>query len=392
MAACFTYLMTISLANCRNLFPHSRDQIYLNHAAISPFSTRVVDSLNTFIQQRHLTEIENYFSFQPIVEQTRQYLANLLHTHPERIAFSPNTSSGLNLLAGLPWKKGDRILLNRLEFPSNVYPFENLRSRGVEIDYVQPRQNYLDLNDFEAAFTPQTRLVSVSQVQFLTGQRIDLQHLAKLCKAHHAWLSVDGIQALGATDLDVVTTGVDFVACGGHKWLMGPTGNGFIYISEALQHQLRPLATGWLSVLNEWDLLDYDLSLRPDARRFETGTLNFMGIAGLNAALKTFAEIGIKTIEHQILSLTDYLHQACRELGLSVLTPAAASERLGIVTVQLASDKAQHFYQQLRQAQIETSLRENRYLRFSPHFYNTHVELEHLIDSLKRLLSGSTQV
>ena len=144
------------------------------------------------------------------------------------------------------------------------------------------------------------------------------------------------------------------------------------------------MAAGWLSVVNEWHLLDYDLSFREDARRFETGTLNFMGIAGLHAALGVFEEIGIRTIENQILALTAFLHQACTELGLKLLTPV--EERLGIVTVELDTQQAQAIHQALGQKRIETSLRENRYLRFSPHFYNTQNELEQVVAHLKTLL------
>ncbi|PIQ24931.1 aminotransferase [bacterium (Candidatus Blackallbacteria) CG17_big_fil_post_rev_8_21_14_2_50_48_46] len=371
----------------RELFPHTQTQIYLNHAAISPFSTRVVETLNEYIAQRHLTEIENYFSFQPKLQEARERLARLLHTHADRIAFSQNTSGGFNILAAsFPWQPGDRILLNRLEFPANVYPFENLRHLGVEIDYVTPRGHYLALEDFAAAMTPRTRLLSVSQVQFLSGQRINLEGLSELCHAHGTWLSVDSIQALGATDLNVETLGIDFVSCGGHKWLMGPAGAGFLYISKRLQAELKPVFAGWLSVENEWDLLDYELKFRGDACRFETGTLNFLGIAGLHAALGLFEEIGMHTIETHILFLTAWLRDACEDLGLKVITPAHSSERLGILTLDLPPAQATHLYEILTQNKVECSLREERYLRFSPHFYNTQTELERVLEILKAAL------
>jgi cysteine desulfurase / selenocysteine lyase len=373
----------------RTYFPHTAEQIYLNHAAISPFSTQVVAALNRYIEQRHLTEIENYFSFQSVLQATRERLAALLQTSSERIAFTANTSSGLATLAtGLSWQAGDRILLNALEFPSNVYPFENLRRLGVEIDYVQPRGHYLDLEDFAVALTSRTRLLSISQVQFLTGQRMPLQALGQLCKQNKTWLSVDGIQALGATGLLVEAWGVDFVSSGSHKWLMGPAGAGFIYVSESLQAQMQPAQAGWLSVNDEWNLLDYQLDFRADARCFETGTLNFIGIAGLHAALGVFAEAGLAQIESHILSLTTYLQQACQELGLNSITPENASERLGIFTLFLEPELAASLHATLTAARIETSLREGRYLRFSPHFYNTQAELERVVELLSTALKG----
>jgi cysteine desulfurase/selenocysteine lyase len=371
----------------RAYFPHTAEQIYLNHAAISPFSVPVVKALHGYIEQRHLTEIENYYSFQPVLQATRERLGALLHTSSERIAFSPNTSSGLAVLAtGLSWQPGDRILLNALEFPSNVYPFENLRRLGVEIDYVQPRNHYLALEDFEAALTPRTRLLSISQVQFLTGQRMPLRALGQLCKQNQTWLSVDGIQALGATSLPVEELGIDFVASGSHKWLMGPAGAGFIYVSERLQAQMHPAIAGWLSVTDEWNLLDYQLNFRADARCFETGTLNFMGIAGLHAALGVFAEAGFDQIEAHILSLTGYLQAAGQELGLSCITPADPAERLGILTFELEPERAAALHAGLTAARIESSLREGRYLRFSPHFYNTQAELAQVVALIRQQL------
>lgn len=375
------------LENFRCFFPHVQDQIYLNHAAISPFSTQVVTALYQYIEQRHRTNIENYSTFQPILQQTRERLAQILHTQADRIAFCANTSSALNILAtGLPWKAGDRILLNRLEFPANVYPFENLRSLGVAIDYVEPRGYYLHLEDFANALTPHTRLLSISQVQFLTGQHMDLAALGALCRHNGTWLSVDGIQALGATTLDVENLGIDFVASGSHKWLMGPTGVGFLYISRRLQDVLRPVYAGWLSVENAWDLLDYTLQFRSDARRFETGTLNFMGIAGLHAALELLLKADIQAVETQIRMLTDWLYNACVDLGLQVITPAAKAERLGILTVEFPQGQAQILYEALAKANIDISLREQKFLRFSPHFYNTQAELEQVIQVLESLL------
>ena len=171
----------------RSLFPYlDTGTIYMNHAAVSPFSQPVVDVLQHYIHQRSVTQIENYFAFQPTLQETREQIAFLLNTQPERIAFVRNTSDGLNILAsGFPWQKGDRIILNDLEFPSNIYPFLNCQHFGVEIDWVRHQDGKILLEDIELLITLRTRLISISHVQFLTGYRINLEKLGQLCKAHN---------------------------------------------------------------------------------------------------------------------------------------------------------------------------------------------------------------
>lgn len=378
--------MSLPLNEVRALFPHTRNQIYLNHAAISPFSTHVVAVLDDYIRQRHLDEIENYHFMLPRIAELRERLAALIRGQAADIAFVPNTSFGLNLLAsGLDWRPGDRILLNTLEFPANVYPFLHCQRLGVEVDFVKPRENYLiTLEDIAAAITPRTRLLSISYVQFLTGQRHDLIALGELCRQHGMLFCVDVIQGLGAADLDVQAMQIDFVAAGGHKWLMGPQGQGFVYIRPELLEQLTPAMVGWLSVQNPWQMLDYDLTLRPDAARFETGTFNALGLSGMLAAQQVFARWPMAGITAHILDLSGFLIQGLQELGFRLLTPADPGQRLGIVTCE--HPDAERLHQSLDALRIRTSFREGRFLRFSPHFYNTRSELSLVLSELRKLL------
>lgn len=380
--------MTLPLNEVRALFPHTHNQIYLNHAAISPYSTHVVEALEDFIRQRHLDEIENYFFMLPRIQKLRQLLADYLGAEAANIAFTPNTSAGLNLLAtGLDWQPGDRILLNPLEFPANVYPFLNLQRQGVEIDYVEPVNHVLSLEDIAAAITPRTRLLSISQVQFLTGQRVDLHALGQLCRDNNILFCVDAIQALGATNVDVKAMNIDFLASGGHKWLMGASGQGFVYVAPHLLEQLTPAMVGWLSVDDAWNLLDYRLELRPDAARFETGSFNALGLTALLAAMEVFSRWPTADITAQVLDLSGFLIRGLRPLGLDVITPEAPEARLGIVTC--LHPEADRIRLALEQQQIKISAREGKYLRFAPHFYNTREELMTMLTALREILQPS---
>lgn len=378
--------MSLPLSEVRAFFPHTQNQIYLNHAAISPYSTHVVMALENFIRQRHLEEIENYFFMLPKINDLRQRLATYVGAaSADQIAFTSNTSAGLNLLAtGLDWQPGDRILLNSLEFPANIYPFLNLQRQGVEIDFVEPVNHQIRFEDIEAKIQPRTRLLSISQVQFLTGQRVDLYALGQLCREHQILFSVDAIQALGATNLDVQAMNIDFLASGGHKWLMGASGQGFVYIAPELLDRLSSAMVGWLSVDDSWNLLDYQLKLRSDAARFEMGSFNALGLTALLAAMEVFAIWPTEDITAQVLDLSGFLIQGLRSLGLEVITPADPAARLGIVTC-LHPD-ADFLRQALELRSIKISAREGKYLRFAPHFYNTRDELIQTLGVLKELL------
>ncbi len=374
--------MTNDIATYRSLFPYlDTGCIYMNHAAISPLSKRVVDAIHGYLKQRSETEIENFLTFQRTLVETKEMIGKLINASSERIALVDNTSNGFNLLAnGLKWKTGDRILLNDMEFPSNVYPFLNLKRHGVEIDFVKNRNGMILLEDIEQALTPRTRLLSISHVQFLNGFRIDLEGVGDLCKTRGIIFSVDPIQSAGALQIDVKKASIDFISCGGHKWLMSPQGSAFIFLTEELQERIQQAYVGWTSVANPWNLLDYNLDLQPSARRYENGTMNFMGICGMHAALSLLLEIGIETIESRILELTDFLVAQLSDAHVDPATCIQHEHRSGIVSFK--SDKSQAVYDKLLSEKIELAVREGL-VRFSPHFYNTEEEIEKAVEIIK---------
>lgn len=376
----------LNISESRNFFPYLKSgKIYMNHAAISPLSQPVVDALNSYIYQRSETEIENYFSFQKIVLDTKKKLADMINTEPERLAFVDNTSNGLNILAqGVSWEKGDRVILNDLEFPSNIYPFLNLRSQGVEIDIVKSHGGRVTFEDIEKAITGKTRLVSISHVQFLTGYRADLEKIGELCRSRGIIFCVDSIQALGAIREDVKKMKIDFLASGTQKWLMSLQGLSFIYISEELQNSLSPKYVGWTSVKDAWNLLDYDLNLRDTAERFQNGTVSAIGIAALNATLNLMLRFGYNVIEETILDNTGYFNSKLQSIGITpFMLGAERPELSGIVSFR--SEKAAEIFESLKQRDIIAAVRED-VVRFSPHYYNTREEIDQVSEVLKMVI------
>ena len=375
----------MTLDALRRHFPHTEETNYLNHAAVAPLSRPVVEAMEAFVQERHRTHIDNYLAFEPALGATLEQVARLLGTSPDRVEFAPNTSYALNVLAqGLGWQPGDRIAVPACEFPSNVYPFMNLKRRGVHIDLIPHEHGAFTLEDVERTLTPRTRLLTLSWVQFLSGFRADLAALGALCRERGVLFSVDAIQGVGALRLDVQACGIDFLACGGHKWLMAPQGVGFLYLTEAMQEQITPMA-GWLHGPIDWDdFCSYDLAFHPDARRFRLGTMNSLGVAGLRAALDLYFEAGAAWCEAQVLAhartLTDGLEaQGLRRYGADGCSAHDTAHASGIVTVEHPEPEA--LYDHLRQRSIVAALR-NRLLRFAPTYYNTSEEVEAALEAV----------
>jgi selenocysteine lyase/cysteine desulfurase len=370
----------------REQFPHTNHRIYLDHAATGPVSRPVKEAIDRFIEQRHSGVINNYADVIPQVNQTREKLAQLVGTSADRIAFVANTSTGLNILAlGLPWQTGDRIAVPACEFPANVYPFKNLECRGVAVDFIPHDRGVIERGDIARVLRSETRLVSLSWVQFLSGFRLDLAAVADLCHSNDVLLSVDAIQGLGALRLDVESAGIDFLACGTHKWLMGTQGLGFIYLTEGLQERLEPPMAGWLHGPVDWEhLYDYDLTFHEDASRFHLGTMNHLGITALQAALDFYFRIGPAWCEQQVLARSRQLAGGLADLGIPRYGTPSQLNASGIVTVDPGDAEALHAH--LRDHEVACAVRNGK-LRFSPTFYNTSGEIEHVVALLRQVES-----
>jgi len=362
----------------RSWFPFlSSGKIWMNHAAVSPVSVRVRRAVDAYLDRCEHEEIDSFFGTLPVAARLKANLGKLVGSTPDRIAFAPNTSEGLSLLAaGIQWRTGDRILLNDCEFPSNVVPFLNLRRLGVEVDFIKSVDGGITPDQVEALFTPRTRLLSLSFVQFLSGYRADLAGIGEVCRRHGVIFSVDAIQGLGAFSLDVQEMKIDFVSCGGPKWLMGLLGLGFIYVSEALQNQIRQAHAGWMSNRHYFDdFFRYRVDFDETARRYENGTMNLAGIVALCESTTTLLEVGIDNIQNHLFDITDTLVSAVDECGFELLSPRRRERRSGIVSFRCGDGPG--LFEELKRNHTIVSLREGM-IRISPHFYNSPEEAKAL--------------
>jgi selenocysteine lyase/cysteine desulfurase len=358
--------------------------IYFNHASTAPISTVMKKRIDEFIRERSEYALDDYWAFKSVADETKNIIGEMINCSGDRIAFLDNTANGMICLAlGIDWKPGDRIILNDVEFPANVYPFLQLKERGVEVDFIKSTNGIVTAEEIINSIHPRTKLISISFVQFLTGYRIDLEKIGKICKEKGIIFSVDAIQGLGAVRLDVEKFNIDFLASGTQKWLLGLQGLAFIYVRTELQDKMKSAPIGWLAVKDAWNLLDFDLTTKETAERFQPGTLNNLGIYAFNSSMKLFKEFGFDEIEKQVLCNSKYFIDELVKIGYNSSVLSLAEKHLsGIVSFR--SENAQKIFEILSQKKIVCSLREG-YIRFAPHFYNTKQEIDLVVDTLKNI-------
>ncbi len=359
-------------------------KIYFNHASIGPLPSKTVKAVEEYLTQRSAGEINIFKDYLSVEKKAKEKLSELIGCSVNRIAWSDNVGNSMSLLAqGLQWKTGDRIIFNNIEFPSNVYPFMNLRSEGVEIDFVDASDGIVRVEEYEKLITPKTKLISISLVQFLSGYRTDVKALSDICHRNGIVLAVDTIQACGTMKIEAENWGIDFLSGGTQKWLLGLEGLSYLYISEELQNRIKQRNVGWGSVENAWELLDYELKFPSSARRFQGGTPNSVGIFAANSSFTLFVENGIENIEKRIKENSRYLINKLAEIGFSpILLNVDDSHLAGIVTFD--AQNAEAIKNELLKKNMIVEVRVGK-IRISPHFYNTKEEIDAVVDAIGEL-------
>ena len=372
--------MPLDVDYYRLQFPVTESSIYMNHAAVSPISCRVRDAMAGLLDELQQRGAEKWEQWVRTYDAARRSLAQLLNAEPDEIAFTKNTSEGVCTFAnGLDWRSGDEIVSIEGEFPSNYFAWKALEKRGVVLRLVQPKQGAVSHESIVSALSSRTRVVAVSFVQYLSGFRLDLEKLGRACAAHGCLLFVDAIQGVGAFPLDVKAAQIAGLAADGHKWLLSVEGAGVLYVNRRVMERITPSEIGWWAVRRWADYTNRELSWRDDARRYEPGSLNTLGIYGLGAAVDLLLEVGIPNIAERILTLTDRLRRGLMEEGHSVFGPQTREGASGIVSFVPRQGTAQGLVATFLAHRIQVAAR-GAMVRVSPHFYNTEAEIDRVLE------------
>ena len=366
-------------------FPVAREKIFLAHAGVCPLPRRVADAVADCAARSTLGDQEEFMLSR--LADARQLGARLLNCQPEEIALVGPTSLGLSFVAaGLKFRRGDNVLIYHDDYPSNVYPWMALAERNVEVRLLNTRGlGVIRPRDVAGQIDENTRLVALASCHFISGFRMEYAEIGKLLRERGILFCLDAIQTLGAFPTTVEH--VDFLAADSHKWLLGPCGAGIFYARRELQERLNPPVYGWHNVRSPNFVAQETIEFRNDARKFEAGTQNLLGVTGLIAAMELALEMGVDNIAAELSRKRAWLVPELQKRGFTVLNADTKPENASCIIsfLQPGKDMAT-LHEKLADAGIAASLRTDRkkqhYIRLSPHFYNTDAELKRVLELL----------
>lgn len=362
-------------------FPLSADEIYFNHAAISPLPRRTLRKVQWAATQ--LAARPTAFFTEEVVpawELMRAEIASLINASgPEEIVVITTTSASLGAVArAIPWQKGENVLFCDAEFPSNAFPWLALEREGVEVRQVPAVNGGLTLEALAPLVDERTRLVAASAIQFFSGHRTNMEAIGAFCREREIIFVVDAIQAIGHVPFDVQAMGIDVLATGGQKSLLAAPGSGFLYVRAGLARQLQPYPLGPNATVDYERWLEYDLTPRPGAGRFAMGTPNALGLLSVCESVSLLRELDVAAIDRHTTGLAAEAIAMLQRLGYAVVTPPGHGP---IVTFdpRLDDREADALVSYLAANQVTISKRwdaaRKPYLRLSLHAYNTSEEL-----------------
>ena len=344
---------------------------YLNHAAVSPWPIRTANAVKKFADENVKSGATGYLDWLALETRLKSQIKKLINApSPDDISLLKNTSEALSVVAcGIDWQHGDNIVSTDQEFPSNRIVWEAQARHGVELR----QTDIMATDDPELALITacdeRTRIMAVSSVQYGSGLKLDLARLGQFCRDNKLYFCVDAIQSICAHQFDTQAIKADFVMADAHKWMCGPEGIALFYCRAEIRDQLKLNQFGWHMVEDHTDYSRKEWSPANNARRFECGSPNMLGIHALSASLSLFDEIGMEKVERCILKNTSYLIDKLAEFkGINMLSPTSEQRRAGIVTFKIATKESIEIHANLMKNKVICANRMGG-IRFSPHFY-----------------------
>jgi cysteine desulfurase / selenocysteine lyase len=330
------------------------------------------------------------------IYECRENIARLLNvSNPMNIVFTHNATDSLNLAIKGVVKSGDHIITTSIEHNSVIRPIKSLEKNGVENTIVKcDKYGQLDPKDIEAAIKPNTKLIVTTHASNVCGTIVDIESVGNIAKENNILYLVDASQTLGVYDVDVQKLNVDMIAAPGHKCLLGPQGTGILYIREGLKVSiLKEGGTG----SNSEDL--FQPSMIPD--KYESGTHNTPGLAGLNAGVRFVLETGIDKIRGHEEDLCEYMINRLNEVpNIKIYGPLDSKKRAAVISINIGDiDSGEvtfildDIYDIATRSGIHCSplahdtlgtLRQGT-IRFSLGYFNTKEDIDKAIEALKQI-------
>jgi selenocysteine lyase/cysteine desulfurase len=366
----------------RSNFPAVERCVYLNTAAGGAMSRQAAEEAKTYYDEMTAVGDRKWNAWLERTEETRRQTASFLSAKPEEIAFLSNTSAGLNVVADLLDEEGEVLALAE-EYPSVCLPWLHRKQR---VRFLPTQDDGgIDIDDFDRAAGPNTRIAAISHVQYCTGFRCDLEELGKLCRSRGWRLVVDATQSFGTFPIDIQASQADAFIFSGYKWVTAGYGIATVFVRKDVLEEKGLPAVGWRSAKKPYALINDRLDLTTEARGLELGHPTFPGIFAQRGALRALGEIGLENIEARIDTLTDYLLERMDGMGIAILSPRERGRRAGITMIGVPDPI--ETAQRLEEKNVSVSAR-GRGIRVALHFYNNRRDIDRLAEALGEILKN----
>ena len=358
-------------------------QVWMQHGGGSPWPRSARDAVVAAAETLHAS-MDWTAQYAEDRQALREALARMIGGTPEGITLVRSTGHGLSLLAnGLDWQPGDNVVGATWEYPTNLYPWMAQQRHGVELRLAAPVGGRITADGLMALADDRTRVVSISHVQFWNGYRADLEAIGAACRERGIVFCVDGIQSVGAVQLDVRAAGVDLLSCGAIKWLLGTPGTGFAYVSPGLLDRLAPLTIGIGSVAEPESAFEPNLAWNPTARRFEESATSWFDIVALLACVRLLERHGLAAVEERVVDLTQRIGAALADSGHEVVAPwpRTREESSGIVSFRTPGTSPQEQVRRLEEAGVVARVHLD-FVRLSPHAWTRDAEADQALAAI----------
>jgi selenocysteine lyase/cysteine desulfurase len=356
----------------RHRFPIFERLVYVNSCSQGALSDAVRDSYAAYLRDWE----EQGAPWEYWVEReeaARAAFAGLVGAEPDEVAVTGSLSAGVSALAsGLRYARRSKIVTTELEFPTVGQIWHAQESRGARVVHVP-------LDEFEQAIDEDTAVVSITHVSYRTGEMIDVKEVVRLAHERGALVLLDAYQSAGSVPLDVKKLGVDFLAAGTVKYLLGSAGLGFFYCRREVLEKAWPTATGWFADKDIFAMDIHDYSPATTARRFQAGTPPIPSIYAGIAGIELMESIGIEETREHVLALNERLIAGVDELRGTVVTPRKRKRHGALICVKSADVDA--LVAALGRFGVVTSSRDGN-VRISPHAYNSVEDIDLVLEAL----------
>ncbi len=366
------------------------EHVWLNCAHQGPLPLPAAEIAEEMIGWKRDPRLIQDSAFWEGPEELRRVLARVVGANDHEIVLGNSTTYGLNLLVqGIPWREGDEVLVVHGDFPTSVMAWMPLQDRGVDVRLLKPSGRVPTPDELEESLRPHTRVFCTSWVFSFNGGIADLEGLGEVCRRRDVTFVVNGTQGVGQLPIDVSALPVDALVSGGFKWLCGPYGTGFMWLTDELMTSLNYKQCYWLAHSNEEDLSRegaYDRKQDLGVRGLDVfGTANFLNFVPWRRAIDLLLDVGIANIRHHNERLAQRLIAGLIEESIKLMSPTEPDSRSSLLLIQARNPA--------RQADLETAFQKARIwvasragaIRISPHLYNSGHDIDRALEVLETI-------